>query len=400
MSLRATAVLGLLALLALPAALADVALPGNGFVVTERTLYLSSQSGAAGGQSGVLLLDPNGPGDQASLTFILPGLDVLGVIDQQASESWYTAGPWDKSLEIVEDSVATLYFTANAQGLAIFEVRLYDVAPDGRLALIDNDEQQFITALSPTPVTFPLHTAGSVVSQGHVLRLEVFAQTINVAVVLQYGGGTPSAIEGLRTRWLDSDGDGTPDSDETVLGRNPLDPDEPKGPDFVDSDDDGLSDDVEDGLGTDPADQDSDDDGWGDGLEVHAGTNPRDPASIPYDVNHNGLPDNFETNYFNSTSVTPTDGPCTTGPSCIDANGDPDGDGCTNLCEAVHGTDPNDADSDDDGVDDGKELDHGTDPANASSVRITSNGPPEPVAAAGFFAFGTSIALIALLRRP
>lgn len=394
---RPAAALGLLALLALPAAQADVALPGNDFVVTDRTLYLSSQSGNAGGQSGVLLLDPDSPGDPASLTFLLPGLNVLG-LEQQASESWYTQGPWDKSLEIVDDSMATLYFTANAQGLAIFEVRLYDVAPDGRVALIDNDEQQFITAFSPTPVDFPLHTAGSIVNQGHVLRLEVFAQTINAAVVMEYGGGTPSAIDGLRTRWLDSDGDGTPDSDEVALGRNPLDPNEPNAGSFIDADDDGLDDDVEAGLGTDPADRDSDDDGWGDGLEVHAGTNPRDRASVPYDANENGLPDNFETNYFNSTTV--SDGPCVFGDGCVDPAADPDGDGCSNLCEAIHGTDPNDSDSDDDGVDDGEELDDGTDPANSSSVRPTTNGPPEPVAAAGFFAFGTSIALIALLRRP
>lgn len=377
-------------------------LPGNRFTVTERTLFLSSLTGRAGGQSGVLLLDDVAPTVESRLNFVAPGVDVLGVVTTPSTQSWYSDFGWDKSLEVVEDSHATLYFTANAQGLAVFTVRLYDVSPTGESTLIDVDEQQFVTALSPNAVEFFLTTAGLRVSQDHVLRLEVAAQTANVAVSLQYGGSTPSALERLQTRWLDSDGDGMPDSDEEALGHNPLNPNDPPLEDARDSDGDGIADAVERTICTDPDDRDTDDDSFGDGIEVHAGSDPCDAASKPYDVNQNGLPDNFETNYFsNVTQVEPASTPCTPGPTCVDPFADPDGDGCNNLCEAMHGTDPHDHDSDNDGVSDGDEVDAGTDPA--SSLSVFAGGPrgiPEPVAAAAAFAIGTTLVLLPLIRRP
>jgi hypothetical protein len=89
------------------------------------------------------------------------------------------------------------------------------------------------------------------------------------------------------------------------------------------------------------------------------------------------------------------------GPTCIDPLADPDGDGCNNLCEAMHGTDPHDADSDNDGALDGDEVRAGSDPA--SSLSIIAGGPrgiPEPVAAAAAFAIGTTLVLLPLTRRP
>jgi hypothetical protein len=408
--LKPGGVRGLLACLALGAflclGLVDAAqanaLPGNQFAVTERTMYLSPQTGSAGGASNVLLLSLAPALEQASLPFVAPGIDVVGAVQTPSSQSWYSTLAWDKHLEIVDDSVATLYFQANAQAVStIFTVRLYDVAPDGIPTLVDVDEKQFVTVLSGEPIEFPLHTAGIVVHQHHVLRLEVVAQTANGVVVLQYGGETPSALGRFATRWLDSDGDGMPDSDEEALGRNPLSANDVPPASLVDTDADGIPDVVETGLGTDPRDADTDDDGFGDGIELHAGTDPRDAASKPYDVNGNGLPDNFETNYFsNVTHVTPTGGPCTPGPGCVDPAGDPDGDGCDNLCEATHGTDPNDPDSDDDGILDGDEVRQGTDPATVTNVLQGPRGVPEPVAAAAAFAIGTTLVLLPLIRRP
>lgn len=379
---------------------AGATLPGNRFTVTERTLYLTGETGQAAGESGVLLLGIQVPGTQGNQDFIAPGVDVLGVVQQPSAQDWFSTAQWDKDLEIVQDSQAVLYFQANAQAVnSIFTVRLYDVAPNGFATLVDIDEKQFVTALSPTAIEFPLHTSGIVVHQAHVLRLEVVAQTANGVVRLQYGGQTPSALEQLHTRWLDSDGDGVPDSDEVAMGRNPLNANDPTG-DTTDSDHDGLTDATEVAIGTDPNDKDSDDDGFGDGIEVHAGTNPKDAASKPYDANHNGLPDNFETNYFsNSTTVNPTSGPCTPAPGCISPTADPDGDGCDNLCEATHGTDPNDADTDDDGVLDGAEVAKGSDPSSSLSIIQGPRGIPEPVAAAAAFAIGSTLVLLPLTRR-
>lgn len=374
-------------------------LPGNGFPVTPHTFYLSGASGTVAGHSNVLLLQESAPAQQATTTFVAPGVDVLGLIQTDATERWFGQVSWDKTREIVEDSSATLYFQANPQGLAIFTVRLLDIAPSGEVIVIQSNEQQFITLLSSTPITFPLSTAGVIMQGGHFLALEVFSQTSNVVVSLQYGGATPSALEGLKTRWLDSDGDGVPDTDEEGLARNPLNPNDPVPNDAVDTDKDGLSDQVERTIGTNPNNSDTDGDGFGDGLEVHAGTNPRDPASKPYDVNNNGLPDSFESNYFNTTTINPTNGPCTPGPGCVDPDGDPDNDGCTNLCEAIYGTDPNDPDTDGDGLLDGDEVRRGSSPTSITSVYDTIRAP-EPVMSAAFFAVGTSLVLALLLRRP
>lgn len=376
-------------------AVAAPTLPGNNFPVTVHDFFLTGQ---ASGDD--LLLAAEAPAAQGSVNFVAPGLDVLGIVQTPASQAWISQTGWDKDLELVGDAEATLYFTANAQALnTIFVVRLYDIAPDGVDTLISEDAQQFVTALSPTPVEFHLSTTGLIVRQGHTLRMEAIPQTANVAVILQYGGSTPSAIHSLGARWLDSDADGVPDSDEIAVGRNPLDALDEIASSGPDDDKDGLSNTLEDTLGTNPSNADSDGDGFGDGLEVHAGTDPLDPNSKPYDVNHNGLPDNFETNYFNSTTVTPTNGPCTPGPGCIDPDGDPDKDGCNNLCEAIHGTDPQDADTDNDGQSDGDEVREGSDPT-ASTSTFDPVRAPEPVAAAAFFATGSSLILALLLRRP
>jgi hypothetical protein len=357
-------------------------LPGNLFQATSHDFFLDSAATA-----GVKHLADQAPAAQATTTFVAPGLSVLGIVHQPSTDEWATTAPWEKDMEVVDATQAVLYFTANAQGVTVFQVRLYDVAPDGTQHLISQDDKQFVTALDPVPVTFDLHAQGTILHKGNVLKLGVFAQTGNAAVVLQYGGSTPSAVKGLVVRWLDSDGDGVADTDEALAGSNPLDPADPPTSVGLDSDGDGCADAFERAVGTDLAKVDTDGDGFGDCLETHAGSNPLNAASKPYDRNGNGLPDTFETRYFNNTTVNP-----------VDVYGDPDHDGCNNLCEAAHGTDPNNPDTDGDGILDGDEVAAGTSPT--SLTILGTHAVPEPVAGAAFFATGSSIALVSFLRRP
>ena len=64
---------------------------------------------------------------------------------------------------------------------------------------------------------------------------------------------------------------------------------------------------------------------------------------------NDGIPDPWETEHFGS-------------PDAYDADDDPDGDGCDNMCEWTNDLDPNDPDTDGDGMPDGWEVDNGLDP--------------------------------------
>ena len=80
----------------------------------------------------------------------------------------------------------------------------------------------------------------------------------------------------------DDDNDGLLDSEESVLGTDPL---------LADTDDDGLSDLEEGTWGTNPLNHDTDGDGFKDGMEVLAGYNPADETNFPTwgDVDGSGL---------------------------------------------------------------------------------------------------------------
>ncbi|HUR61637.1 MAG TPA: hypothetical protein VM286_04665 [Candidatus Thermoplasmatota archaeon] len=379
----------LLALAASPVQAANSMLPGNKFQVADHDFFLTATAATGGAKQ---LSEQAGPG--GSTTFVAPGVRALGLVDQPSSDAWVTTIAWEKDVEIADATQAVLYFRANAQGLTVFQVRLQDVAPDGTQHLVAQDDQQFITALDAQPVTFDLHAQGAILYKGHTLKLEVFVQTANALVLLDYGAATPSAVHDLKVRWLDSDGDGVGDSDEIASGSNPLDPTDQKADKGLDSDQDGLSDTFERAIGTDPRKVDTDGDAYGDGVEIHAGSNPLNKLSKPYDRNGvdgngNGLPDVWEIRYFNSTTVNQAGG--------VDPNGDPDHDGCSNLCEAANGTDPFNPDTNGNGILDGDEA-----KARASPTTLTvigAKGVPEPVAGAAFFATGSTIALVALSRR-
>ncbi|MEY4488138.1 MAG: hypothetical protein RIQ79_646, partial [Verrucomicrobiota bacterium] len=99
---------------------------------------------------------------------------------------------------------------------------------------------------------------------------------------------------------------------------------------FVDTDSDGLSDPWElayfgdlSKSGTD----DPDSDGFNNAAEYTGGSNPTITASVPSDTDGDGLPDNWEIQYFGNLSQI--------------ASGDPDADGATNLQEYIGVSNPN-----------------------------------------------------------
>ncbi|MBI2168786.1 MAG: hypothetical protein HYU28_04690 [Actinobacteria bacterium] len=124
----------------------------------------------------------------------------------------------------------------------------------------------------------------------------------------------------------------------------------PDATDFVDTDGDGITDANETTFyGTDPLDPDSDGDGLSDSEEVHQhGTDPLD-----YDTDGDKESDGKEVVLFG------------TDPLAKNVWVDHDLDGEPDVYEVLHGTDPHDADTDDDGLSDFDELHkHPTDPNN------------------------------------
>ncbi len=157
---------------------------------------------------------------------------------------------------------------------------------------------------------------------------------------------------------------------------------------------------------------DPDGDGCNNACEYLNGTDPNDPNSAPpssctfktgetnkVDADGDCLPDYWEKQYFGN--ITAQNGV-----------GDPDGDGCNNRCEYLHGTDPTKADTDKDGVPDGTEISAGSDPNDPNSVPVASSGtgtksPLEKITGdVGYVAESTGAALtvvvvsiLALVRR-
>lgn len=133
------------------------------------------------------------------------------------------------------------------------------------------------------------------------------------------------------------------------------------GTDFVDTDGDGLSNDDETFIGTDPEDTDTDADGLEDGDEIALGTDPTDP-----DTDGDGLSDGDEVDL----GTDPTDP-------------DTDDDGISDGDEVDLGTDPLDPDSDDDGIPDGSDPSSLADLVAGLPASALKGGDPGHKAAIG-----------------
>jgi hypothetical protein len=150
----------------------------------------------------------------------------------------------------------------------------------------------------------------------------------------------------------DPDGDGLTNADEATAGTDPMNPD---------TDGDGLKDGAEvHTYKTDPTKPDTDGDGLGDGTEV--GTTHTDPTKA--DTDNDGLSDGAEVNtHMTDPLVADTDGDgLGDGAEVTTYHSNPkvpdtDGDGLTDGAEAnVHHTDPTLPDTDHGGVPDGTEV--------------------------------------------
>jgi len=159
----------------------------------------------------------------------------------------------------------------------------------------------------------------------------------------------------------DPDGDGLLNSEEFNYGTNPR---------AADTDSDGMPDPWEIrwglnprlGSGADGPAADLDGDGLTNLQECQHGTNPNSA-----DTDGDGLSDPWEVNNsLNPNSAEGNDGP----------DGDPDGDRLTNLEEYKAGTNPKSIDTDRDRMDDRWELQHGLNPNNAEGAD-GANGDPD-----------------------
>src|ERR1041385_7405809 len=84
----------LLAAAAAPAHAA--ALPGNHFAVTQHTYFLTGDAASSAGHDGGFQLAPDAPGAQGQQTFLLPGVNALGLVHQASKATWFGAKAWDK----------------------------------------------------------------------------------------------------------------------------------------------------------------------------------------------------------------------------------------------------------------------------------------------------------------
>jgi hypothetical protein len=233
-------------------------------------------------------------------------------------------------------------FNEDVTGFTLSDVRVSsrNAAVNNLQVLTANRVWSFeVTPVADGVVTLDL-AASKVLDTSSQPNPNIAATSFTVAVRRDSDGdGTPDSEDAFPNdpnEDTDSDGDGVGDNQEALDGTSPT---------SADSDGDGLNDQDEKTQGTDPNNPDTDGDGKSDGDEVTNGTDP-----LNADSDGDGVADGADD--------LPND------PS---GGTDSDGDGVSDAEEIANGTDPNDPDSDGDGLSDGAERDAGTDPKNPDS---------------------------------
>ncbi len=364
---------------------------------TEADWFLTGQTGdlPEQGLTGVQFMGPDLANTNSEARFSSAPSDPITGGPTVKSVSWVWNGVWSMDTEILSDPSVVLYLRASVQVDVTVQARLEAVDADGSTLVAQAERRVGVGDSTDDEVRLSLPARGESVPAGSTLRLVIRVEGNSLATVLQYDSSqTPSRIEALRTRPLDRDEDGLPDSLERAAGTDPLDANDP-GDAAYDSDGDGLPDALEAIAGTDPLRRDSDGDGWGDGAEYHLGTDPTDSNDAPRDTDGDGLADAFE-----SRSVTDRTRADSDGDGISDCNEDDDGDGLTHCVEQDHGTDPLSADTDGDGKSDADEIAAGTDPL----LHAAPPQPPRPqaievVAAAVMLTGIGALALVGLFGR-
>ncbi len=364
---------------------------------TEHLWYLTGQSKdlPEQGLDNVQVMGPDLANTQSQASFSSAPSDPLTGGQTVRELRWYWDGTWAMDTEILSDPVAVLYVQASLQVDVTVRVELFSVDAAGTANLASAERRVGVGDSSQTEVRIPIPASQQVMMAGTTTGLRVAIEGNSLATVLQYDSTqTPSRIEQLLVKPLDSDEDGVPDTLERASGTDPFDSRDP-GDGAFDSDRDGLSDALEATLGTDPLRRDSDADGWGDGAEHHLGTDPLDGSDVPSDLDGDGLADAFE-----RRSVTDPTRRDSDGDGISDCDEDEDEDGLSHCQEQDHGTDPLDADTDGDGRLDGAEVAAGTDPR----LHASPPTPPVPqtfeVVAALIFLVGTgALAFVGLFGR-
>src|SRR5688500_3081683 len=183
------------------------------FPAVEQDLFMTGDTWrgptVSGDEAPLLLSQEPGAAGSAQM---LPVLQVLNL--GANSQSWYSQQRWDYTSRLVSDPLATIHVRANVVATASFTVSLSAVSPEGHPILLGEQAPTFnLTTLLAREENFDIPAADAVIPAGHLLRLTVTFDDVDVIAILEYGSANPSGITFV-TETLDSDVDGVPDDDD------------------------------------------------------------------------------------------------------------------------------------------------------------------------------------------